>query len=99
MARSFARASVYYGNGLAVDQQNRTGVWDANFKGVWHLGNGTAADSTGNANNGIVTGASPTTGKMGGGASFNRTNSDNIRIPGSDGESGQGHARSVGERY
>ena len=29
---------IYYGNsGISSDQSNPTGVWDANFKGVWHL--------------------------------------------------------------
>ncbi|HXA64503.1 MAG TPA: DUF2341 domain-containing protein, partial [Bryobacteraceae bacterium] len=45
---------VYYGNGSAADQQNRAGVWDSNYEGVWHLPNGTTlsgTDSTGNGNN------------------------------------------------
>ncbi|MCG6923142.1 MAG: DUF2341 domain-containing protein [Acidobacteria bacterium] len=28
---------LYYGNATAGSQQNRPGVWDANFQGVWHL--------------------------------------------------------------
>ncbi len=32
---------LYYGNSGAADQQNATGVWDANYKGVWHLPDGT----------------------------------------------------------
>jgi hypothetical protein len=28
---------MYYGNPGAANQQNKNGVWDANFRGVWHL--------------------------------------------------------------
>ena len=28
---------MYYGNAGAANQQNKNGVWDANFRGVWHL--------------------------------------------------------------
>jgi hypothetical protein len=28
---------IYYGNPAAANQQNKNGVWDTNFKGVWHL--------------------------------------------------------------
>jgi hypothetical protein len=61
---------MYYGNSSAADQQNKTAVWDSNYKGVWHLGNGTAADSTNNANNGTITGTAATTGQIAGGTSF-----------------------------
>jgi hypothetical protein len=42
---------VYYGNTSATNQQNPNGVWDSNYKGVWHFGNGvtfSANDSTSN---------------------------------------------------
>lgn len=46
---------MYYGNSAAADQSNKTGVWDSNYKGVWHLSesstSGQRLDSTGNANN------------------------------------------------
>ncbi|MCU1337781.1 MAG: hypothetical protein JWO19_3362 [Bryobacterales bacterium] len=61
---------VYYGNAGATDQQNKTAVWDTNYKLVWHLGNGTflsGADSTSNKTNGIAYGGAGA-GKMGGGA-------------------------------
>ena len=48
---------VYYGNASASDQTNKTGVWDTNYKGVWHLPNGTtlsASDSTSNSRNGTL---------------------------------------------
>jgi hypothetical protein len=28
---------IYYGNAGASNQSNATGVWDSNYKGVWHL--------------------------------------------------------------
>ena len=51
---------MYYGNPSATNQQNGPGVWDSNFRAVYHLANGTALntnDSTGNANNGTDAGA------------------------------------------
>jgi len=68
---------MYYGNPSAVSQQSRTLVWDANYQGVWHLGNGVtlnATDSTSNANNGVSSNASAAAGEIGGGASFNGGN-------------------------
>lgn len=74
---------MYYGNAAAPAQQNPAAVWDANFRGVWHLketGNGSAneyADSTANANdarggNGSAAATpSRTTGQIGYGQSFN----------------------------
>src|SRR6185436_4486853 len=65
---------LYYGNGSAADQQNRTAVWDSSYKGVWHLPNGstlTAGDSTGNGNHGTIVGnVLAGTGQMDGGAGF-----------------------------
>jgi YD repeat-containing protein len=47
---------MYYGSsGVTTSQENRAGVWDSNFKGVWHLKEATganAADSTSNGNTG-----------------------------------------------
>jgi hypothetical protein len=67
---------LYYGNPGASNQQNRSGVWDAHHRGVWHLGNGysTAAgfylDSTANANHATLTDANANSaavaGKVGG---------------------------------
>ncbi len=63
-----------YGDaGISRDQSDKINVWDSNFKGVWHLPDGTTlsgADSTNNANNGTVTGATATTAQVDGGASF-----------------------------
>jgi RHS repeat-associated protein len=72
-----------YGNSsITTDQSNKSGVWDANYKGVWHLSNGTtlnASDSTTNGNNGTISGATATAGHNDGGASLNGT-SDHIQV-------------------
>ncbi len=66
---------IWYGNSaVTTSQENRTGVWDGNYKSVWHLPNGTvlsAGDSTSNGNNGTNSGATATAGKLGGAASLN----------------------------
>jgi hypothetical protein len=52
-------------------QSVATSVWNSNYKGVWHLPNGTTLgvlDSTSNANNGTNNGATAATGKIDGGA-------------------------------
>ncbi len=66
---------LFYGNpNVTTSQQNRSGVWDSNFMGVWHLANGTVlstSDSTTNLNNGTDYGATAATGQIDGAASFN----------------------------
>ncbi len=42
---------MYYGNSTMGSQQNPSGVWSSNYKGVWHL-NTTLLDSTSNDNDG-----------------------------------------------
>src|SRR3989344_5660578 len=42
---------IYYGNASAADQSNATGVWDANYKGVWHLPDGTTLNLTDSTSN------------------------------------------------
>ena len=63
-----------YGNAnITTNQSNPAGVWDTNYKGVWHLGNGStlsAADSTG-VNNGTNHGATAGSGQVDGAAAFN----------------------------
>lgn len=53
---------MYYGNSTATDGEGVAGVWDGNFKGVWHLSEsaGTATDSSGNSNTGTFVGSLPT---------------------------------------
>ena len=69
---------MYYGNSAATEPApgstyGSRNVWNTNYKGVWHLPNGTtltASDSTANGNNGAITGATATTGQINGAASF-----------------------------
>ena len=66
-----------YGQATAVDQWNPQGVWDANYKGVWHLGEGAGdfSDATANANTGTdYVSASGKTGQIGSGQQFDGTN-------------------------
>ncbi len=70
---------LYYGGPAAggATNQNKTGTWNSAYVGVWHLPNGTtltANDSTSNAYNGTITGATATTGQVDGGGSFGSTN-------------------------
>lgn len=67
----------YYGNAAASDQSNKTAVWDANYRLVYHLADGTTLngnDSTSFANNGTtVTATASSTGQIDGSAAFNGT--------------------------
>jgi hypothetical protein len=67
---------MYYGNSSVGSQQNRTGVWDTYYKGVWHLSDagGTAADSLGVNNLTNEGSVNTTTGRIGMAASFNGSN-------------------------
>lgn len=58
---------MLYGNPAATDAQMATAVWDADFVGVWHLVD--AHDSTGK-NASTNSGATATTGKIGGAMYF-----------------------------
>jgi hypothetical protein len=65
---------IYYGNSAALNQSNKTAVWDSNYKGVWHLSTTStlnATDSTSNGNNGTNNGAAVTAGQVDGAGSFN----------------------------
>jgi hypothetical protein len=75
---------MYFNNSGAANQQNAAGVWDTNFKGVWHLRedpSGTAPqirDSTSNANHGTSGGAMTASqqiaAKINGGLNFDGSN-------------------------
>ncbi len=66
---------MYYGNASATSQQNATGTWNSNFKGVWHMGDGTTfsgADITSNANNSSANnGTTAAAGQVYGAGEFN----------------------------
>ena len=69
---------LWYGNSaISSSQENITGVWDSNFKGVYHLPNGTtltANDSTANPLNGTLVGdTAALAGKINGAATFDGT--------------------------
>jgi hypothetical protein len=81
---------MYYGNScMTSSTQNASGVWNSNYKGVWHLSQnptGTAPqmrDSTANAYNGTAVGSfvsgDQQTAVIDGGLNFNGTN-DEIQI-------------------
>ncbi len=73
---------MYYGNAAATSQQNVTGTWNTNFKGVYHLNNA-FTDATSNANNGTNTGTTNVTGKISNGRGYVRADgSDYITING-----------------
>lgn len=83
---------MYYGNPMALDQQNRTDVWDASYVGVWHLSDppGTMLnDATANNHDGVkatANGPAPVpTGQVAGAHNFagNSTDLFSVSAPGS----------------
>ncbi|MCK5161790.1 MAG: DUF2341 domain-containing protein, partial [Candidatus Aureabacteria bacterium] len=81
---------MYYGNATCSSQEDVTGVWNSNYKGVWHLdeeqaGTGTAnlyQDSTLNNNDGDdYISATGQTGQVDGGQQFDGSN-DYITVSG-----------------
>ena len=85
---------MHYGDSnISGSQENKTGVWDSSYKGVWHLkenptttcsGSNNACDSTSNANHGTALGAMTSgdqvSGKISGSLDFDGSN-DQIRLP------------------
>ena len=72
-----------YGNSdISSPQAIGTGVWDGNYKGVWHLSEGTsvtAADATANSNNAApVSNPTASAGQIGGALTFFSTSRLNI---------------------
>jgi len=78
---------IYYGNSGAsdyavTDTYGRNNVWNSNYKAVYHLKD--ANDSSGNGNNGTVSGATSVDAKIGKGYSFDGSNdyiSTTLTIP------------------
>ena len=79
---------IFYTNtSVTTSQEAITGVWDANYKAVLHLPNGTdltALDSTSNNNDGTISTPTAVAGQIGGAAHFNGT-ADYISIPATGG--------------
>jgi hypothetical protein len=78
---------VYFGNAAASDQQNKAGVWDSNFAGVWHMSDNaastTVADSTQNSGTATAhasTNSRTATGQIGGALIFDGV-SDYVTAP------------------
>ena len=80
---------MYYGNATVGAQQDVANVWEANFKGVWHLKEDQAGtgnvdlykDSTFNSNDGDdEVSATGQSGQIDGGQEFDGTN-DYVRVP------------------
>jgi RHS repeat-associated protein len=74
---------MYYGNASSVSQQAKAATWDSNYVGVYHLPNGstlTANDSTVNANNGVVSSVSATSGQFYGAAGFSGSTSSYVTV-------------------
>lgn len=79
---------VYGDSDVTTSQENVTGVWGANYKGVWHLGEGSNPyyDSTIN-NNDSTAGTYPTAdpaGRIDGAQNFETSNDEYISIPDAD---------------
>jgi hypothetical protein len=78
------KISMYYGNLMIGPQENPAGVWDTNFKGVWHLSEDPSTagpqikDSTINNNDGTTYGSMTSddqvSGKIGGSLDFDGIN-------------------------
>jgi hypothetical protein len=73
---------VFYGNAsISTYQSTATSAWNSNFKGVWHLPNGTtltALDSTTSGNNGTKGSETATTIRIAGGAD---TSANDLTLP------------------
>jgi len=77
---------MYYGYPSSTDQQNRNAVWDANFRGVWHLKENPAGaapqmlDSTSNVRHGTsagtMTASDQVEAMINGGLNFDGTNDE-----------------------
>jgi hypothetical protein len=76
---------LYYGNASVGSQQNVNAVWDANYKGVWHLKENTGvnvADSTANANTGTPRNSSlQIPGQIDGSLNFSKALYQHVTIP------------------
>src|SRR6266849_5858489 len=70
---------MFYGNSsVTTDQSNKMAVWDSNYKGVWHLPDGSTLSGTDSTSSGYTlanqNSTAATTGQIDGAASFNGSN-------------------------
>lgn len=70
---------LFYGNSaITTDQSNKNGVWDTNYKGVWHFSNGTTPSGSDSTADGYAlsntNSVGATGGEIDGAASFNGSN-------------------------
>jgi hypothetical protein len=76
---------MFFGGAFNSFQSTAAAVWNTNYKGVWHLGDGTtlsAKDSTSNINNGTTANAPPSTsGKIDGAGSFTKSSNQYVVVP------------------
>ncbi len=70
---------LYFGKSNASDGENAEGVWDTNFKGVWHL-HDDLNDSTSNNNDGTNHGSVDIGGKIANGQDFEASDPDYIDV-------------------
>lgn len=70
---------LFYGNSsVNTDPSNKNGVWDTNYKGVWHFSNGSTLSGSDSTADGYAltntNGVAATNGEIDGAASFNGSN-------------------------
>ncbi|MHA2400053.1 MAG: LamG-like jellyroll fold domain-containing protein [Promethearchaeota archaeon] len=77
---------MYYGNATMSARENPVGVWDASYKGVWHLeeSSGFTLDSTFFSENGLVTGTviRPSNGQISNAYNYGTDGTFNVGDPG-----------------
>src|SRR5207245_7410747 len=78
---------MWYGNpAITTSQENKSGVWQNGYAGVWHFGTSSvlgSLDSTVNANNATNHGVLHGSGIAGGSGSFDGTGNTYFNIPSS----------------
>jgi len=55
---------MLYGNAAVIENPSTTGVWPAEYRGVWHMNSDTIYDATSNRNFGINSGTTSTPGRI-----------------------------------
>jgi hypothetical protein len=65
--------TMYYGNAVAPDGQNKDAVWNSAYVGVWHMTGG-VQDSSGTGNNGVNSGTTAIAGRIGDARNYDGNN-------------------------